>query len=177
MQIYNPVKYRWEKNPEGKYAYGATCVKDCPKHLLKDNGACVRACPPKKKNENGECVPCDGPCPKTCHFTGTVHAGNIDKLQNCTIIEGSLQILDSSFNGFQQIYENFTFGPRYPAMDPSRLEVLSTLKEVTGFLNIQSHHEKFRNLSAFRNLEVIGGRHLTEYFSSLYLCAFAVFVG
>ena len=131
MQIYNPVKYRWEKNPEGKYAYGATCVKDCPKHLLKDNGACVRACPPKKKNENGECVPCDGPCPKTCHFTGTVHAGNIDKLQNCTIIEGSLQILDSSFNGFQQIYENFTFGPRYPAMDPSRLEVLSTLKEVS----------------------------------------------
>ena len=49
MQIYNPVKYRWEKNPEGKYAYGATCVKDCPKHLLKDNGACVRACPNKKK--------------------------------------------------------------------------------------------------------------------------------
>jgi L1 cell adhesion molecule len=49
MQRYNPIKYRWEKNPEGKYAYGATCVKDCPKHLLKDNGACVRSCPPKKK--------------------------------------------------------------------------------------------------------------------------------
>jgi epidermal growth factor receptor len=49
MQIYNPSKYRWERNPLGKYAYGATCVKDCPEHLLKDNGACVRACPPKKK--------------------------------------------------------------------------------------------------------------------------------
>ena len=49
MQIYNPTKYKWEKNPEGKYAYGATCVKDCPEHLLKDNGACVRACPNKKK--------------------------------------------------------------------------------------------------------------------------------
>ena len=49
MQRYNPVKYKWERNPDGKYAYGATCVKDCPKHLLKDNGACVRSCPPKKK--------------------------------------------------------------------------------------------------------------------------------
>lgn len=49
MQRYNQIKYRWERNPDGKYAYGATCVKDCPKHLLKDNGACVRACPPKKK--------------------------------------------------------------------------------------------------------------------------------
>ena len=49
MQRYNPVKYKWERNPDGKYAYGATCVKNCPKHLLKDNGACVRSCPPKKK--------------------------------------------------------------------------------------------------------------------------------
>lgn len=69
----------------------------------------------------------------------------------------------------QEIYENFTFGPRYPAMDPSRLEALSTVKEVTGFLNIQAHHPNFTNLNAFRNLEIIGGRHLTEYFSSLYI--------
>ena len=31
--------------------------------------------------ENGECVPCDGPCPKTCIFSDTLHAGNIDSLQ------------------------------------------------------------------------------------------------
>ena len=54
-------------------------------------------------------------------------------------------------------------------MDPSKLEVLSTVKEITGFLNIQAHHPNFTNLNAFRNLEVIGGRHLTEYFSSLYI--------
>ena len=53
MQIYNPIKYKWERDPLGKYAYGATCVKDCPEHLLKDNGACVRACPPKKKVRKG----------------------------------------------------------------------------------------------------------------------------
>ena len=118
---------------------------------------------------DGECVPCDGPCPKTCTFTDIVHAGNIDSFKNCTVIEGSLTILDSSFNGFQQIHQNFTFGPRHPAMDPARLEVFATIKEVTGFINIQAHHPRFTNLSVFRNLEIIGGRHLTEYFSALYI--------
>ena len=106
---------------------------------------------------------------KICQFSGTVHVGNIKSFQNCTILEGSLTILDSSFNGFQLIYRNFTFGPRYPTMDPSKLEVFSTLTEVTGFINIQAHHPRFTNLSAFRNLNVIGGRHLTEYFSALYI--------
>ena len=54
-------------------------------------------------------------------------------------------------------------------MSPSRLEILSSVKEITGYLNIQAHHENFTNLNAFRNLEIIGGRHLTEYFSSLYI--------
>ena len=54
-------------------------------------------------------------------------------------------------------------------MHPDRLEVFRTLKEVTGFLNIQGDHEDFTNLSYFRNLEVIGGRTLTEYFASLYI--------
>ena len=47
MHIYNPTKYKWERDPNGKYAYGATCVRECPEHLLKDNGACVRSCPEK----------------------------------------------------------------------------------------------------------------------------------
>ena len=122
---------------------------------------------------DGECVPCDGPCPKTCTFSdiqgNTIHAGNINSFTNCTVVEGSLTILDSTFNGFQQIYSNFTFGPRHPAMDPSKLEVFSTLREVTGYINIQAHHPRFTNLSAFRNLEIVGGRQLTEYFSSLYI--------
>lgn len=54
MQRYNPIKYSWETNPYGKYAYGATCVKNCPEHLLKDNGACVRSCPPNKKVRTAE---------------------------------------------------------------------------------------------------------------------------
>ena len=54
-------------------------------------------------------------------------------------------------------------------MDPSKLEMFSTLKEVTGFINIQANHPGFTSLFAFRNLEIIGGRHLTEYFSALFI--------
>ena len=80
-------------------------------------------------------------------------------------------------------------------MDPSRLEALSTVNEITGYLNVQvrylatlkvlagangtpdhhfilnvqAHHAAFRTLDAFRNLKTIGGRQLTEYFSSLYV--------
>lgn len=169
MNRYNPITYSWETNPEGKYAYGATCVKDCPEHLLKDLGACVRNCPPGKKAHNRECVACDGPCPKNCRGTQIVTSGNINDFKDCTIIEGSITILDQTFAGFQEVYPNFTFGPRYQEMDPSVLEVFSTLKEITGFINIQATHENFTSLHYFRNLEVIGGRDLTEYFSALYI--------
>lgn len=169
MMRYNPNTYSWDYNPDGKYAYGATCVKDCPEHLLRDSGACVRNCPPNKKAQQGECVPCDGPCPKNCQGVSVVNSINIEDFRGCTIIEGSLTILDSTFNGFQEVYADFSFGPRYDKMDPSKLEVFSTLKEVTGYVNIQASHPNFTSLSYFRNLEVIGGRTLTEYFAALYI--------
>ncbi|XP_050308574.1 epidermal growth factor receptor isoform X2 [Anthonomus grandis grandis] len=169
MQIYNPTTYSWEENPNGKYAYGATCVKKCPEHLLKDNGACVRSCPSNKKAQDGECVLCDGPCPKTCVGDKTVHSGNIDSFRGCTVIEGYLSILENSFKGFQDVFANYSWGERYPEMHPDRLEVFSTLKELTGYLNIQAYHEKFKNLSYFRNLEIIHGRILHEFSSSLYI--------
>ncbi|XP_025829040.1 epidermal growth factor receptor-like [Agrilus planipennis] len=169
MQIYNPITYSWEPNPSGKYAYGATCVKNCPEHLLKDNGACVKSCPLSKKAVNGECIPCNGPCPKTCHGDVPINAANIDDFKDCTVIEGYIHILENSFTGYQHVYSNSTFGERYPPMHPNRLEVFSTLKEITGFLNIQAYHPDFKNLSYFRNLEIIGGRTVHDYFSSLYI--------
>lgn len=170
MMKYNPSTYSWQVNPEGKYAYGATCVKNCPDHLLKDNGACVRSCPPNKKNNNkGECVPCDGPCPKNCQGVDVVHSGNIDSFKDCTIIEGSLTILDTSFTGFQDFKQDLTFGPKFAPLHPSKLQVFSTLKQITGYLSIQASHPDFTNLSYFRNLQEIGGRQSTEYFSAIYI--------
>ncbi|XP_068219900.1 epidermal growth factor receptor isoform X3 [Palaemon carinicauda] len=169
MQRYNTITYSWETNPNGKYAYGATCVKSCPEHLLKDSGACVRSCPEGKKAVEGECIPCNGPCPKYCKGGQYIHAGNIDKFKGCTVIDGSLTILDHSFDGFQEVYPNFTFGEKHPKMHPSKLEVFNSLKEITGHINIQASHPGFTHLSFLKNLEIIGGRDLTEYFSSLYI--------
>lgn len=169
MQRYNTITYSWVTNPNGKYAYGATCVKNCPEHLLKDTGACVRSCPKGKKAVDGECVPCTGPCPKTCPGDNFIHSGNIDKFKGCTIFDGSLTIMDHSFDGYQHVYANYSFGEKYPRMHPTKLEVLSTLKEVTGYINIQATHPEFTNLNFLRNLEVIGGRVTTEYFASLYI--------
>lgn len=169
MQRYNLITYAWEPNPDGKYAYGATCVKKCPEHLLIDNGACVRRCPDKKKAINGECMPCDGPCPKNCKGGVIVHSGNIDNFKNCTIVEGYIQILEQSFDGFQD-FVNFSFGERFPAMHPDKLEVFSTVKEVTEYISIQACHKSFTNVSYFRNLETIGGRQTVgPYNSALYI--------
>ncbi|KAH8347949.1 hypothetical protein KR084_002500 [Drosophila pseudotakahashii] len=162
MRKYNPTTYVLEANPGGKYAYGATCVKECPGHLLRDNGACVRSCPPDKMDKNSECVPCNGPCPKTCPGVTVLHAGNIDTFRNCTVIDGNIRILDQTFSGFQDVYANYSMGPRYIPLDPERLEVFSTVKEITGYLNIEGTHPEFRNLSYFRNLEIIHGRQLME---------------
>ncbi|CAG9558821.1 unnamed protein product [Danaus chrysippus] len=170
MQKYNPTTYSWEPNPNGKYAYGATCVRNCPEHLLKDNGACVRSCPPNKTAVNGECIPCNVTCPKTCRAEKPIHSGNIDSFKDCTIIDGSIEILEMTFTGFQHVNADYSFGDRYPKMEPDALEVFSTVREVTGYLNVQAHHPNFTSLSYFRNLEVIGGRQVVEnLFASLYI--------
>ncbi|EFX77630.1 hypothetical protein DAPPUDRAFT_53919, partial [Daphnia pulex] len=120
-QRYNPITHSWETNPEAKYEYGSSCVKTCPENFLREDDTCVRViCPPKKMAVDGECVICDGPCPKTCKGVEFVHAGNIESFRNCTVIEGSLAIIDHSFTGFQHIYPNFTFGPAYPRMHPTK---------------------------------------------------------
>ncbi|XP_061715477.1 epidermal growth factor receptor isoform X1 [Cydia pomonella] len=170
MEKYNSTTYSWEPNPNGKYAYGATCVRSCPEHLLKDTGACVRSCPPDKTAVNGECISCNVTCPKTCRAEKPIHSGNINSFKDCTIIDGSIEILEMTFTGFSQVNPDYSFGARYPKMNPDQLEVFSTVREVTGYLNVQAHHPNFTSLSYFRNLEVIGGRQVVEnLFASLYI--------
>jgi epidermal growth factor receptor len=170
VEIYNPINNSWELNPKGRYAYGSSCVRDCPNGLLKSNGYCVRSCPPNQVEKDGQCAPCEGPCPRTCIGEGIVHSGNIEKYRDCTFIDGSLEILPQTFDGFQQVYSNFSFGPRFIKVHPDKLEVFSKVKAISGYLNIQASDESFRNLSCFRSLEKIGGRQLKEnLYASLYI--------
>lgn len=32
--LYNPTTYQMDVNPDGKYSFGATCVKKCPREFI-----------------------------------------------------------------------------------------------------------------------------------------------
>uniref|UniRef100_A0A671Y765 Receptor protein-tyrosine kinase n=1 Tax=Sparus aurata TaxID=8175 RepID=A0A671Y765_SPAAU len=171
--VYNPTSFQLEHNPRAKYTYGAFCVKKCPHNFVVDHSSCVRACPSNKmeveENRIKMCIPCTDICPKVCDGIGTgslqaaqtVDASNIDKFVNCTKINGNLIFLITGIKG--DMYHGI--GP----LDPERLNVFRTVKEITGYLNIQSWPENMTDLSVFSNLATIGGRTLYSGISLLIL--------
>ncbi|KAG7239308.1 hypothetical protein INR49_029273, partial [Caranx melampygus] len=162
--VYNPTSFQLEHNPRAKYTYGAFCVKKCPHNFVVDHSSCVKACPSNKmeveENRIKMCIPCTDICPKVCDGIGTgslqtaqtVDASNIDKFVNCTKINGNLIFLITGIKG--DMYHGI--GP----LDPDRLNVFRTVKEITGYLNIQSWPENMTDLSVFSSLATIGGRSL-----------------
>uniref|UniRef100_A0AAR2JUX9 Receptor protein-tyrosine kinase n=1 Tax=Pygocentrus nattereri TaxID=42514 RepID=A0AAR2JUX9_PYGNA len=171
--VYNPTTFQLEHNPRAKYTYGAFCVKKCPHNFVVDHSSCVRACPSNKmeveENKIKMCIPCTDICPKACDGIGTaslqmaqtVDSSNIDKFVNCTKINGNLVFLITGIKG--DAYHNIE------ALDPEKLNVFRTVREITGFLNIQSWPENMTDLSVFSNLATIGGRSLYSGISLLVL--------
>ena len=47
-----------------------------------------------------------------------------------------------------------------PPMDPSELNILKTVEEVTHYVKIQASHINLRNLSFLSKLKIIHGRQL-----------------
>uniref|UniRef100_A0A4W6EX73 Receptor protein-tyrosine kinase n=1 Tax=Lates calcarifer TaxID=8187 RepID=A0A4W6EX73_LATCA len=171
--VYNPTTFQLEHNPRAKYTYGAFCVKKCPHNFVVDHNSCVRACPSNKmeveENRIKMCIPCTDICPKACDGIGTaslqaaqtVDSNNIDKFVNCTKINGNLVFLITGIKG--DVYHNIE------ALDPEKLSVFRTVREITGFLNIQSWPDNMTDLSVFSNLVTIGGRALYSGISLLVL--------
>ncbi|KAM3861719.1 receptor tyrosine-protein kinase erbB-4 isoform 1-T1 [Diretmus argenteus] len=171
--VYSPTTFQLEHNPKAKYTYGAFCVKKCPHNFVVDQSSCVRACPSNKmeveQNRIKMCVSCTNICPKACDGIGTaslqtaqtVDSSNIDKFVNCTKINGNLVFLITGIKG--DIYHNIE------ALDPEKLNVFRTVREITGFLNIQSWPDNMTDLSVFSNLATIGGRALYSGISLLVL--------
>ncbi|KAM4731344.1 receptor tyrosine-protein kinase erbB-4 [Anableps anableps] len=171
--VYNPTTFQLEHNPRAKYTYGAFCVKKCPHNFVVDHSSCVRACPSNKmeveENRIKMCIPCTDICPKACDGIGTaslqtaqtVDSSNIDNFVNCTKINGNLVFLITGIKG--DVYHNI--GP----LDPEKLNVFRTVREITGYLNIQSWPDNMTDLSVFSNLVTIGGRALYSGISLLVL--------
>uniref|UniRef100_A0A8C1ZFG8 Receptor protein-tyrosine kinase n=1 Tax=Cyprinus carpio TaxID=7962 RepID=A0A8C1ZFG8_CYPCA len=163
LMLYDPNTHQLVPNPNGKYNFGATCVKKCPYNFVAtDHDACVRTCSSNmhEVEENGirKCKQCDGLCPKVCNGLGTgafvntiaVNATNIDSFINCTKINGHITIMRMTFQG--DVFTNT------PSMDPVKLNYFKTVKEISGFLLIQGWPEQLNSLSPFENLEIIRGR-------------------
>ncbi|XP_061583594.1 receptor tyrosine-protein kinase erbB-3a isoform X2 [Cololabis saira] len=159
--IYNKQTFKMEPNPNAKYQYGSICVSQCPTNFVVDESSCVSNCPSDKmeveKNGVKRCEPCGGLCPKACHGTGsstrqTVDARNIDSFINCTKIQGSLHFLVTGIKG--DGYNGI------PALDPEKLKIFNTVREITDILSIQSWPESLSDLSVFSNLQTIQGRTL-----------------
>ncbi|CAL8352882.1 unnamed protein product [Gadus morhua 'NCC'] len=160
--IYSKLTFKLERNPSAKYQYGSICVAQCPSNFVVDESSCVSSCPKGKmeveKTEGVKrCEPCGGPCPKVCIGTGpaerqTVDALNIESFRNCTKIQGSLHFLVTGIKGDD--YKNI------PAIDPEKLKIFSTVREITDYLNIQSWPTNMSDLSVFSNLQTIEGRTL-----------------
>uniref|UniRef100_A0A673JRB4 Receptor protein-tyrosine kinase n=1 Tax=Sinocyclocheilus rhinocerous TaxID=307959 RepID=A0A673JRB4_9TELE len=170
LMLYDPNTHQLAPNPDGKYSFGATCIKICPhNYVVTDHGACVRTCSPGtyEVDEGGvrKCKKCDGLCPKVCNGLGmgplanvlSINASNIDSFENCTKISGGVAILTTTFNG--------DLHTKTPGLDPTKLNVFKTVKEITGYLVIQQWPEDMPSLSAFENLEVIRGRTKKGAFS------------
>lgn len=39
LVLYNPTTYQMDVNPDGKYSFGATCVRECPRKFI---WGCIR---------------------------------------------------------------------------------------------------------------------------------------
>ncbi|CDQ74713.1 unnamed protein product [Oncorhynchus mykiss] len=130
-------------------------------NFVVDGSSCVSSCPSYKtemeKKGVKRCEPCGGLCPKACQGTGTasrqtVDSQNIDSFINCTKIQGSLHFLVTGIKG--DPYNNIT------ALDPEKLKIFRTVREITDVLSIQSWPENLTDLSVFSNLGTIQGRTL-----------------
>ncbi|XP_041816926.1 melanoma receptor tyrosine-protein kinase [Chelmon rostratus] len=160
LTVYDPKTRQLVKNPNAKFTLGATCVKSCPHNYVADGASCVCSAGMYEVEENGvqRCKACDGACPKVCDGVGVgalsramaVDASNIESFRNCTKINGDVSLIETSFTG--DVYY------KIPPMDPAKLEYFRTVKEITGFLLIQSWPENLTSLSVFENLEIIRGR-------------------
>uniref|UniRef100_A0A674DLA6 receptor protein-tyrosine kinase n=1 Tax=Salmo trutta TaxID=8032 RepID=A0A674DLA6_SALTR len=76
LLLYDRNLHQLVNNPDGKYNFGATCVKTCPhNYVVTDHGACVRTCSGDtyEVDEGGvrKCKKCDGLCPKGTVDTAT----------------------------------------------------------------------------------------------------------
>ncbi|KRZ30093.1 Epidermal growth factor receptor [Trichinella pseudospiralis] len=167
-ELYDPITTQYVKNPDGKYAFNRDCVTTCPAHMVVYKDGCVSRCPENFTADEGDnvCRPCQGACPKTCIIEQHVNSLNIKDFIGCTKVDGVIEIRKDTFIGGALLQPNGTFIP-YDPMTPAQLEALSSVRQVTHYVLVQT--EKLKSLNFLRNLQKIEGRKLFDSKYALYI--------
>ncbi|CAK5079274.1 unnamed protein product [Meloidogyne enterolobii] len=170
---------------KAKYAYEKHCLPECPPGTLIESSSCVARCSPgfyrDPRIDPRKCIPCkEKECPVVCQFpppgVDILNSGNIHVLENCTEVEGYITIIDQSYVEISQFadekefirFEQAEVQPKsqklFAPLNASQLEILKSIKIITGFLAIEGSNFKNplrpSNLSFLENLELIEGRQL-----------------
>ncbi|KAL6474900.1 hypothetical protein MHYP_G00159400 [Metynnis hypsauchen] len=169
--IYDTMSFQSKPNPNKKFSFGATCIKQCPHNYLVMDLTCTMVCPKVNQEvitvqpdgqETQKCEKCEGECPKgmgNLQGVSAVNSSNIGFFEGCKKIYGSLAFLAQSFK--VDPLTNLT------SLQAADLEVFRTLEEITGYLYIDAWPENSADLGVFENLKVIRGRMLYKGVYSL----------
>uniref|UniRef100_A0A673INN7 Receptor protein-tyrosine kinase n=1 Tax=Sinocyclocheilus rhinocerous TaxID=307959 RepID=A0A673INN7_9TELE len=143
LMLYDPNTHQLAPNPDGKYSFGATCIKICPRNISVEFIIAFMANSLLKKEVAVNMFPT---IPLVCNGLGmgpltnvlSINASNIDSFENCTKISGGKYDLIPHF------------------LVPFHVALRELYFEYFPFLNYLDLY--IPSLSAFENLEVIRGR-------------------
>uniref|UniRef100_A0A663LYK8 receptor protein-tyrosine kinase n=1 Tax=Athene cunicularia TaxID=194338 RepID=A0A663LYK8_ATHCN len=159
LVLYNPTTYQMDVNPDGKYSFGATCVRECPRKFI--SGCSRRGGGGVEERWEGTCVI------PLCYGILSINATNIDSFKNCTKINGDVSILPVAFLG-----DAFT---KTLPLDPKKLDVFKTVKEISGYSQQHTLENQKKNVLSktllFNSLSSVCFLFVHLHFSGQYSLA------
>uniref|UniRef100_A0A0R3RUM5 Receptor protein-tyrosine kinase n=1 Tax=Elaeophora elaphi TaxID=1147741 RepID=A0A0R3RUM5_9BILA len=129
-----------------RYTYDRYCVEQCPK-LMRSN---LR----KKRYRS------DGGAFSACYMNEPIDSSNIGSLENCTVIEGFVQLLRHPFQAHRKFFIDGRPPMNISALKLDMLSVLRNVKVITEFLDVQTAEFSPTSLDFLGNLTTIEGRQL-----------------
>ncbi|XP_053696495.1 insulin-like growth factor 1 receptor [Sabethes cyaneus] len=121
----------------GGLEYNGECVAECPAGYSATNVNRVDA-----DFSNHTCYPCRDRCPKICEGMQVMHLVDAERLEGCTIINGTLQI---------RMVED------HPNLMGELRNMLGRIEEIMGYLKVYRSNA-LPSLEFFENLETIHGQ-------------------
>ncbi|CAG9529879.1 unnamed protein product [Cercopithifilaria johnstoni] len=163
---YDPTLKMTVKHSDPRYTYDRYCVKQCPDETLIQGEYCVIHCtegywhdPVKNTRICEKCH--NGICPKTCLMSEPIDSSNIGSLENCTVIEGFVQLLRHSFEAHRKFFTDGRPPMKIPALTAKMLEALKNVKIITEYVDVQAAEFSPASLGFLSNLRTIEGRKLS----------------